>query len=113
MEQHGFLQDEADLLAQRFLPELPYVGAVDLDRSGNRNVKTRNQADDRSFPGAGGINQSGYLSRLDVKAHILQNQSVLRVVEMHMLEVDLSSAAAPGHQPWPVLDFCAGAQALF
>src|SRR5207249_10804481 len=70
MEQHGFLQNKAELLTQRFLPELPYVGAVDLDRSGNRIVKTRNQADDRSFPGAGGTNQSGYLSGFDLKAHI-------------------------------------------
>src|SRR5438105_10711083 len=112
MEQHGFLQDEAELLAQRFLPELPYVGAVDLDRSGNRIVKTRNQADDRSFPGAGGANHSGYLSRLDLKAHILQNRSVLRVVEMHMLEFDLSSAARRGPRPCQILHLFVGLQDL-
>src|SRR5437667_1227099 len=99
MEQHGFLQDEAELLAQRFLPELPYVGAVDLDRSGNRIVKTRTQADDRSFPRAGGTNQSGYLSGFDLTAHILQNQSVLRVLETHMLELDQPSAPRRGSRP--------------
>src|SRR5438132_14273671 len=112
MEQHGFLQNEADLLTQRFLPELPYVGAVDLDRSGNRIVKTRNQADDRSFPGAGGTNQSGYLSRLDVKAHILQNRSVLRAVEMHMLELDLSSEALRGPRPRHILHLSVGLEDL-
>src|SRR5256885_8629496 len=112
MEQHGFLQNKADLLTQRFLPELPYVGAVDLDRSGNRIVKTRNQADDRSFPGAGGTNQSGYLSGFDLKAHILQNQSVLRVVETHMLELDLSSEARRGPRPWQILHLFVGLQDL-
>src|SRR5437870_12476239 len=102
MEQHGFLQNEADLLTQRFLPKLFYVSAVDLDRSGNRIVKTRNQADDRSFPGAGGTNQSGYLSRLDLKAHILQNRSVLRGAEMHMLELDLSPESGRAPRPCPV-----------
>src|SRR5207253_10421530 len=73
-----------------------------------RIVKTRNQADDRSFPGAGGTNQSGYLSGFDLKAHILQNQSVLRVVETHMLELDLSSETRRGSRPWQIFHFFVG-----
>ena len=78
VEQDGFLQDEADLLAQRLLRIPPDIDAIDLHGALVQIVKARNEADDGGLAGPGGTDQRGRLSRFNPKGNILENAEFSR-----------------------------------
>src|SRR5262245_15702231 len=94
MKQDSFLQHKADLLPQRFLLERPHIHSVNFHHTRDGIVKTRYQTNDRALSGAGRPNQSGYLTRFHLDAEILQNRGAFLIMEIHMIELDVSL------EPW-------------
>ena len=89
MEEQCLLQHETDLLPQRFLLEAPHVPPVDLHRPRDRIIEAGDQADDGGLAGSSWSDERRHLPRFDSKTHILENRSVRRVIELHMLKFDL------------------------
>src|SRR5215469_2655558 len=81
MEEHGLLQDKADLLAKRLLIEKLHIYAVDFDGSRVRVVEPWDQVDNCRFPGPGGPDQRADLPGFYSQANLFENGTVRRVTE--------------------------------
>ena len=64
-EQHGILQHEADLIAQRLQRVAANVAAVDAHLSAQRVVEAGDEADQRGLAAAGRADERRRLARLD------------------------------------------------
>src|SRR5271155_5196486 len=100
MKQQCLLQHQADLLAQRFLPELANVRAIDPYYSRSWIVKTGNQSNDGGFASTRRPHQRRHLSLIDLEAYIFQDRNIRRVAEIDVVEfniaLEVGSAAGSG-----------------
>ena len=88
-EQQSVLQHETDLIAQRLQLVAAYVRAVNCDGTRHGIVEARNQAHERSFPGAGRTHNRRDLPRFDLEADVLQYLLIVSVAEPDLVEFNL------------------------
>ena len=90
-EQVALLRNEADLLPQIVLGDLPDIDAIHIDGATGHLIEARDQADDGGFAGAGGAEKGGGLARLAVKLISCRtSSSAPGITEVHIAELDLA-----------------------
>ena len=102
-EYEGVLHHHAHLLPEGAKLYIPYVVAVDLDRSAHHVVEPGHQIDHGGFARAGGAHQGDGLAGLDGEGHVLQNRLGGVIIEGHMVELHLALHRGQGVGVWLVL----------
>ena len=90
-EEERLLQDHTDLLAQARLGQLADVLAVDEDGAAVDVIVSCQNIDDSRLAGAGGAADTDHLSRLGLKAIVLENLASRHIAEVHIFELDVAA----------------------
>ena len=96
MKQHGVLHDEADVLPQRSLLQVPEVHAVDSHHAAGGVIEARQQAGDGRLARARGADQRGHLAWVDFEADVAQHDGLGVVAEADAVELDLAAQERHG-----------------
>lgn len=83
-EQKGFLQHDADLLAQAVLLDIEQVVAVDEDGSSVDVVVAGEQVDDGAFSGSGGAAKADGLTRFGDEAVVFEHPLPRHIAKIHL-----------------------------
>src|SRR4051794_23615540 len=110
VEEHGFLENKTDLLAQRLLAEVSDVSAVDPNDATDRIVEARNQADDGRLACARRTHKSSQLPGFDGKADVIEDWILRRVVKINMIEFNFSVEFGSAHRSGKILNFSVSLQ---
>ena len=89
-EQEHVLEDDSQLPTEVVLLDLPDVGAVYLDAAVVDVVEPREQVHDGRLPRPCGAHEGDSLARLGPKADVLEHRDAWVVLEVHVLELDVS-----------------------
>ena len=85
-KEHGILEDDGDVLAERGDIVLPDIEAVDQDAAGGRVVEPGNQADERRLAGAGQPDECDHFAGVRVECDVVQDVGAVGVLEPHVLK---------------------------
>ncbi len=96
-EQRGFLQHDADLVAQRVERDRAHVDAVDQHLPVRRVIEAGDEVEHGRLAGAGRPQQGDDLAGLRFERHILQHGMAFRVGKMDVLEADGAVDWRHGH----------------
>ena len=111
-EQHGVLEQDADLVAQPVERAVARVAAVDEHLAGGRVVEARDQRADRRLARARRPDDRHARPRREAQRDALEHRPVGLVLEGHVAQLDLARRTALGVAAGPVLEHLVGAEHL-
>ena len=112
VEEQGFLQDQADLIAQGLDREASQILTFDQDRPGARVVEARQQAHERALARARGSDDGQLFAGLDDQVDAREHLAAGVVGERNRLELDAPLEGVCGNRPWEIGDLLPLAQDL-
>ncbi len=104
VEQYRLLGDDADLLAERFHRNVPYIDPVDHHPAFLNVIETRYEVNQRGFAPAAHSHKGDQLAGPDFQVDSLQDRGIF-VCECNVPKFDFSRNPGQGNGVFPVADF--------